>query len=177
MRKLFFGLLLVAGCLIATKPLPAQVGGVSLMSRIARWRYPNASFHGAEMADGQTLNPKGGIEYPSVFLKTTMTTKDSVAQVLAFYKNKLQSGDGAEANGETTGESRKATSRRSVKFDDDSEGRPFAVHIISVNSEFVSTTIVVTRGEREAKTHIAWKQYIRLPIQCKANDAIERKPN
>ena len=70
-------------------------------------------------------------------------------KVLDFYKDKLTKG---------------TASGQSAFFSDDSEGRPFALHTVIINSRNVSTTLVISRGKDEARTHIGWKQYRRFDI-------------
>jgi hypothetical protein len=44
----------------------------------------------------------------------------------------------------------------------DSKGRPVAVHVIVVHKAKTSTTLVISRAKDEKETHIAWTHYIRL---------------
>jgi hypothetical protein len=46
-------------------------------------------------------------------------------------------------------------------FHEDSDGRPVGIQIIVVNTDKSSTTLVISRAEKEAETHIAWAHYIR----------------
>jgi len=130
---------------------------VSLMGTIAQWNYPKSKMNGAEMSDAATIDSDGNRTVQSFVCKTTMTTDDSVEKVLAFYKTKL-------APDKTADDKTKADLKdgRSVLVSDDSEGRPFALHTILVNTSTTSTTLIVSRGSGETKTYIVWKHYVRL---------------
>ncbi len=145
----------------ATASLSAQEKPRTLMGRIADWRYPNAEFKGAEMADGNTINSQGERTVPSVSCKTLMITDDDIDQVLEFYKSKLQ----PIAEDNTSDVQQESAAGKSVVFHDDSADRPFAMHVITVNSDQTSTSLIITRGKDEAKTYIAWKQYERLTVR------------
>ena len=96
---------------------------------------------------------------PSSMLKTTMTTRDSVDKVLAFYRDLLTrnpENDSKLGIGSQVG--------RSVVFSDESNGRPFAFHAIVVNSANASTTLIITRGDGEEQTRITWKQYLKHEV-------------
>jgi len=51
---------------------------------------------------------------------------------------------------------------RSVMFHDDSQDRPMGIHIILVNSEKSSTTLVISRAKTKSEMHIAWAHYSRF---------------
>ncbi|MBD3674462.1 MAG: hypothetical protein HUJ26_13150 [Planctomycetaceae bacterium] len=129
---------------------------VTLIGTIVKWRYPDAKIGKSQMSDGATIDAAGNRTVVSSILKTTMTTEDSVEKVVAFYRELLtrnpehdrQLGIAAETG-------------RSVVFNDESEGRPFAFHTILVNSAQRSTTLIITRGENEETTRISWTQYLR----------------
>lgn len=129
---------------------------VTLLGTIVKWQYPESKITGAEMADAATMDASGERTEPSTVLKTTMTTEDSVDDVLKFYRTLLKRDqkldDKLGAQPETG---------RSVLFDDESNGRPFAFHTIIVNTSTKSTTLIVTRGSDEKETRITWKQYLR----------------
>jgi hypothetical protein len=81
------------------------------------------------MTDTVTINAEGDRTGPSSGLKATMQTTDPIEDVLAFYRRLLiRTLDNDVARG------RKADAGRSVSFSNKSEGRPFAFHVISVNS-------------------------------------------
>lgn len=114
--------------------------------------------HGAEMADGTTVDATGKRTTQSIVCKTIMTTDASIDEVVDYYKTKLTPAPAEKIGNAKTDD----TGGRSVVFNDDSDGRPFALHTIMVNSDDTSTTLVITRGKGESKTHIGWKQYRRI---------------
>jgi hypothetical protein len=132
----------------------------SLMSMIAEWRYPDAKINGASMQDAATVNRSGDRTVPSVLCKTVLITKDPIANVIEYYETKLK----GEANSKAAKPVRKsgAEAGRSVMSHDDSEGRPLRMHIIIVNAEKSSTTLVISRATTESETHIAWTHYLRF---------------
>jgi hypothetical protein len=132
---------------------------VTLIGTIVKWRYPDAEIGNSVMADAATIAADGKRTVPSSVLKTTMRTGDSVDQVVAFYRNLLTRNP---ANDAKLGDDPKAG--RSVVFSDESEGRPFAFHIIVINSANKSTTIMITRGLNEETTRITWTQYLKHEI-------------
>jgi hypothetical protein len=88
-----------------------------------------------------------------------MTTKDSVEDVLKFYRTLLTRDPKIE---DKLGV--KPDAGRSVTFNDESDGRPFAFHTIIVNTSTASTTLIVTRGADENETRITWTHYSRHEI-------------
>lgn len=161
MSRIFMPLVL---CLIlaCSAVMPASASDekpVTLIGTIVKWRYPDAEIGKSQMADAATIGADGNRTVPSSILKMTMTTDDSVDKVVAFYKDLLtrnpkndrQLGVPAELG-------------RSVVFRDESEGRPFAFHIILVNSAKSSTTLIITRSENEEKTYITWTQYLEFTL-------------
>lgn len=133
---------------------------ITLIGTIVKWRYPEAEIGNAEMSDAATIDAKGDRTVPSTLLKTTMVTGDSVDKVVAFYRDLLTRN---AANDEKLGIESQVG--RSVVFSDESEGRPFAFHTIVVNSANSSTTLIITRGNDEEKTHITWKQYLKHEVR------------
>jgi hypothetical protein len=132
---------------------------VKLIGTIVKWRYPDAEIGKSEMSDAATIDGDKKRTIPSSMLKTTMLTADSVDKVLAFYRDLLTrepTNDAILGIGPNVG--------RSVVFTDESEGRPFAFHIIVVNSANKSTTLIITRGEDEDQTRITWKQYVKHDV-------------
>lgn len=154
-RPLITMLLTLCCVAVMSRNAPAQEP-VTLIGTIVKWRYPDAEIGKSQMADGATVSADGKRTVSSSVLKTTMLTPDSVEKVLAFYRDLLTRNpvnDKKLSIGPSDG--------RSVVFSDESEGRPFALHTIVVNSEHASTTLIITRGRDEDQTHITWKQYLR----------------
>jgi hypothetical protein len=132
----------------------------SLMTAIAEWQYPGADISGASLSDAATTNASGERKVPSVQYKTVLTTKDPMAKVIQYYNAKLKPVSGTIPG---SANDKPATDfGRSVTFQDDSENRPLAIHIILVNSDNSSTTLVISRAEKESETHIAWTRYLRF---------------
>jgi hypothetical protein len=133
----------------------------SLLTRITQWKYPDSEMHGATMSDAETVNENGDRVVPSIYCKTVLTTTDPIDKVIAFYTSKLsqkaETTKGGDADDRAAGES-----GRSVTFHSDSDGRPVAIRIITVNADRASTTLVISRAEGESTTHIAWSQYERF---------------
>ena len=155
--QLIAAILLSAACVcIANQPATADES-VTLMGTISQWRYPNSKLNGAEMSDAATVDSDGNRTVQSLVCKTTMTTDDSVEKVLEFYKKKLAPDKNADDQTKA-----KLKDGRSVLVSDDSDGRPFALHTILVNTSSTSTTLIVSRGSDETRTYIVWKHYIRL---------------
>ena len=130
----------------------------SLLQTIAEWQFPGSALTASQASDGATIDVGGNRTMPSSVCKTVMTTDAPVEKVLEFYRAKLSPktrADGGKAEpADATG--------RSVVFSDDSDGRPFALHTVIINTNDTSTTLVISRGKDEARTHIAWKQYRRF---------------
>jgi len=132
----------------------------SLMTMIAQWQYPDSKMNGATMSDAATLNGAGERTVQSIQYKTLLTTKDPMPKVIEYYKTKLMPTAGSKTA--KAQENTATDSGRSVTFHDDSEGRPVAIHIILVNTEKASTTLVISRAATESETHIAWTHYLKL---------------
>lgn len=130
---------------------------ITLLGTISKWQYPKSKIDGAEMKDAATLNATGNRTVASVLLTTTMTTEDSVEDVIEFYKTLLTRN---ENNEDKLGLDPDVG--RSVMFANESEERPFKFHTIQIVTPTTSTTIIVTRGENEEKTRITWKHYSQL---------------
>src|SRR5690554_2356199 len=113
--------------------------------------------NGAQMSDAATVNGDGDRTIQSLVCMASMTTDDSVDEVLAFYKAKLTPSKDADEKTKA-----KLKDGRSVLVSYDSAGRPFALHTILVNTATTSTTLIVSRGTGETETHITWKHYVRL---------------
>ena len=133
---------------------------VRLMPLVVQWQYPGSEIQGASMSDAATVNRSGERTVPSIICKTIFTTKDPIAKVTEYYTAKLKQPDGSTDSKEASESAEK--SGRSVMVHDDSEGRPLQVHIIVVNTDKTSTTLVISRAETEPETHIAWTHYMRF---------------
>jgi len=133
---------------------------LSLMPMIAEWQYPDSQINGASMGDAATVNRSGERTVPSILCKTVLTTKDPMAKVIEYYQTKLKQGADSET-AKPEGKSG-AESGRSVMFHDDSQGRPLGIHIVIVNTDKSSTTLIISRAETESETHIAWTHYLRF---------------
>ncbi len=133
---------------------------VRLLLTVAEWQYPGSKINGASMEDAATVNRSGARTVPSVLCKTVLTTKDPMATVIEYYDTKLKPG----ADPKTAKAERESGAERgrSVMFQDDSQGRPLRIHIIIVNTEKSSTTLVISRADAESETHIAWTHYMRF---------------
>jgi hypothetical protein len=130
------------------------------MATIAKWRYPDSRINGATMCDAATMNRSGKRTVPSILCKTVLTTTDPMAKVIQYYETKLKQ----DPHAETAKQGGKSASDagRSVMSHDDSQNRPLAIHIILVNTDKSSTTLVISRAETESETHIAWTHYMRF---------------
>ena len=132
----------------------------SLMTMIARWQYPGSKMSGATLRDAATTNSVGERTLQSIQYKTVLTTKDPMPKVIAYYQNLLMPAPRSTAA--KPDEKPAPDSGRSVTFHEDSEGRPVAIHIILVNTDKASTTLVISRAEAESETHIAWTHYVKI---------------
>jgi hypothetical protein len=146
--------------LLASAPLGYTQDAPSLMTMISKWQYPGSKINSATMSDAATLNGAGERTVQSIQYKTVLTTPDPMPKVIEYYKAKLAS----PADSRTTKreESPTTDSGQSVTFHEDSEGRPVAIHVVLVNTEKASTTLVISRATTESETHIAWTHYAKL---------------
>lgn len=153
--------ILVVAAGVAFFPLVAHADEQprTLLSRLGEWMYPDARMTGASMSDAATVDSHGERTVPSIHCKAVLTTSDPIDKVLARYRSKLDD--------KTPGDDLAHRGGRSVMFHSDSEGRPVAVHMISVNTARTSTTLVISRAESESETHIAWSQYEWFDVQKK----------
>jgi hypothetical protein len=132
----------------------------TLLTQVGEWQYPGSKIQGgATAADAATVNRRGERTVPSSFSTTVLVTKDPMAKVVEYYKAKLKQPEDAAQEEEDDESPEK--SGRSVMFHEDSEGRPVGIQIIVVNTSKTSTTLVISRGDQEAETHIAWSHYER----------------
>ena len=148
-------LALMLSCSVAALVAKAEEEPVLLIGTIVKWQYPGAKIGGAEASDGATVDAAGKRPVASTVMKTTMTTKDPVEEVVKFYRALLARDEKtADKLGVKPGEG------QSVTFGDESAGRPFALHTILVNTARTSTVIIITRGAEEKETRITWKRYL-----------------
>jgi hypothetical protein len=149
---------LLAGLVTLLIGTNASVGhaerGVSLMSTLAEWQYPGSKFNGATMSDG------GNPTLQSIKCKAVLTTVDPINKVVEFYAKKLD--QSAISESPTADVNPPPAEAKSVTVQDDSKDRPLAIHVIVVNQEKSSTTLVISRAESETETHILWLHYLRL---------------
>lgn len=132
----------------------------TLLTLVREWQYPGSKMQGgATMGDAATVNRSGERTVPSTMCTTVMVTKDPMAKVVDYYKAKLKQVDNAERG--NADDEPAANPGRSVMFHEDSEGRPVGIQIIIVNTDKSSTTLVISRADKEAETHIAWTHYLR----------------
>ncbi len=150
--------------------IQADDGPKTLLTRIAEWRYPDAEMSGASMSDGATVNEQGDRKVPSIHCKTMLTTTDPINKVVEYYKSKLNKKVKSAKEPKVRGKASNAPGR-SVTFHSDSGARPVVIHIISVNAGHTSTTLVISRAKGESKTHIAWSQYEKFPVNPKHKEA------
>ena len=146
--------------ILANSPMSYADESQSLMTRIAEWQYPDSKLNGATMSDAATLNGNGERTIPSIQCKTVMTTTDPITKVVEYYRAKLEP-DSAPDKSKPINKLAIDTAQ-SVTFHDDFENRPLAIYMILVNGDKTSTTLVISRGEAESETHIAWTQYAKL---------------
>ena len=146
--------------LLGSAPLGYAQEPPSLMTMIAQWQYPDSKINGATMSDAETRNGTGERTVQSIQYKTVLTTKDPMLKVIEYYKSKLTPPVGSKAA--KPQEKMPADSGRSVTMHEDSEGRPVAIHVILVNTDKASTTLVISHAATESETHIAWTHYLKL---------------
>jgi hypothetical protein len=117
----------------------------NLLTRISEWQYTNSRMSGATASNATTVNAKGEITTPSIHCKTVLITADPIDKVFDYYKSKLAQNTVSKTGEETTVVSSR-TSGRSVTFHSDSDGRPVEIHMILINSERMSTTLMISNG-------------------------------
>ena len=129
----------------------------TLMTLVMKWRYPEAKFQGAMLSDGATVGARGERTVPSTVWQCEYLTDDSVADVVAFYKEFISTlKPGPEI------ESLQVAGGRSVHVLDGGKDRDLGMQIILINETNASTTLVISRAKQESQTHIAWSRYERL---------------
>jgi hypothetical protein len=142
----------------------------SLLTRIAEWQYPDSEMSGATMSDTATVNGNGDRTVPSIHCKTVLMTTAPIDTVVEYYKTKLAQKTNRTRKKEAAATASR-TSGRAVTFHSDSDGRPVVIHVISINTDRTSTTLVISRAEGESKTHIAWSQYEWFDLSPRVSDA------
>ncbi|MBI1310388.1 hypothetical protein GC176_03705 [bacterium] len=135
----------------------------TLMTRIIEWRYPDAQISGATMSDVATVDDQGVRTEPSIQCKALLTTADPIDKVFDYYHSKLTKKAAATTPDKSVAPL-PGSPGRAVTFHSDTEGRPVRIHVISIISERMSTTLVLSRATGESKTHIAWSQYERFNV-------------
>ncbi len=148
-----FGVFAIA-CHFGLAADPQSEKRVTLLGMLSEWQYPDSTFQGAESSDA------GVSEISSIKSKAVLTTPDSAEKVVAFYQRKLKVDSTGKNLGEKEGE--RITTKRSVSIQDNSEGRPLKLYIITINESGSSTTLVVSRSEGESSTHICWSNFRKL---------------
>lgn len=148
-----FGVLAIA-CNLGLAGGQPPKKSVTLLGMLSEWQYPGSKFNGAESSDA-AVN-----DISSIKSKAVLTTSDSPEKVVAFYRQKLNVDSAGKNLGGKDGE--RTTTKRSVSIQDNSDGRPLKLYIIAINETGSSTTLVVSRSEREETTHIAWSNFRQL---------------
>lgn len=146
-------LLPLACCLVVADDDPPQES-VSLMAMVLEWRYPDSKFIGAESADAAVS------DISAIKSKAILTTPDSAQKVMEFYRKKLNVDAEGRNLGEKEGE--RITTDRSILIQDVSGDRASKLYVIAINGAKSSTTLVVSRGEGDDVTRIAWSNYRQL---------------
>ena len=145
-----FGVVAIA-CNLGLADNPQSEKRITLLGMLSEWQYLGSMFKGAETSDA------GVSDISSIKSKAVLTTTDSAEKVVAFYQQKLKVDSAGKNLGEKEGE--RITTKRSVSIQDNSDGRPLKLYIISINEIGSSTTLVVSRSEGEESTHIAWSNF------------------
>ena len=96
------------------------------------------------MSDG------GNPEILDLKCRAVLTTPDSFDDVVCFYTKMADEVP------------EKAADARAVLTQNDSKDRPVMLRIIAIHKADRSNTLVISRGDGEKQTHIAWSQYRRL---------------
>jgi hypothetical protein len=133
------GVLLVASSILA--PARATQESVSLLQTLEVWKYP-----GSTMLGGASMSDAGNPDIEDVICKAVLTTPDAFDDVVRFYEKKTA--DVAQP--------------RAVTSQSDSKDRAVALRIIAVHKTTTTTTLVISRGEGEKVTHIAWAHYMKF---------------
>jgi hypothetical protein len=135
----------------AEEPAPKSV---TLMGMLSEWQYPGSKFHGAESSDAAVK------DISSIKSKAVLTTPDSAEKVLAFYRQQLKVDESGKNLDEKDGE--RVKTNRSISIQDNSDGRPLKLFILAISEKCSSTTLVISRSEKEEATHIAWSNFRQL---------------
>lgn len=117
---------------------------MTLLTMLGEWQYPDSKWiNGASMSDG------GDPRIPSSKCESIFTTPDSVEKVAAFFAKKF--------------ETVKAKEAICLSSQEDSKDRSVSVRVFNIMKADSSTTIVVSRAEKEDRTHIVWSHLVRHP--------------
>lgn len=128
--------------------------GVTLLGMLSEWIYPESKFHGAESSDAAVT----GIS--SIKSKSRLTTTDSVEQVVEHYRKLLKvDAEGTNLGGKA-GE--RVTTKRAISIQDNSEGRPLKLVVITITEPGDATTLVISRAAGEELTNITWSNFRQL---------------
>jgi hypothetical protein len=160
MQRSFIPALALVAASVANVSWCRETEPQSLMTSITEWQYPGSKIGKASLSDAATVDTDGRRTVPSVQYKTVLTTKAPMKKVIQFYDAKLKPKE--KPASEVVGQA--ADSGRSVTIHDDSENRPVSIHVIAVNSENESVTLVISRAQNEPETHIAWTRYVRFKV-------------
>ena len=139
---------------------------MTFFGTVAQWQYPNSTLATNKagalgwMGDASMKTTAGDITVSAVQVQAVWTTKDPMEKVIAYYETRLKPAAGSKDA--KPDERAAADSGTSVVSHDDSVGRPVATHIILVNTEKTSTTLVISRAATESETHVAWVHYVRI---------------
>ncbi|MDG3008237.1 hypothetical protein [Paludisphaera mucosa] len=133
----------------------APPGDITLLGVLSEWQYP-----GSRMVDGATMSDGGDPKVQSIKCTTVLVTPDPFDKVAAFYAEKL---------GTTEPEPGKADAARrdagAVSRLEDSQGRSVKIRVFVANQVDAATTLVVSRVDGEAETHVAWSHYRRFQVR------------
>lgn len=127
---------------------------VTLMGMLQEWIYPDAAFGGAQTADAAVT----GIS--AIKSQAVLLTPDPVEKVVEFYRKKLnvdQAGNPLGAKG-----NERITTERSVLIQTLPGANASSLYIIAINAPASSTTLVISRADEAAITHIAWSNFRQL---------------
>ena len=127
---------------------------ITLMGMLQPWMYPKAEFGGARTSDA------GVTGISSIKSRALLSTDDSVDQVLDFYCKKLNVDREGRNLDEKDGD--RITTDRAILVQNASGAEPSNLWLLTINRKKSSTTLVISRDEKEGKTRIAWSNYRQL---------------
>jgi hypothetical protein len=128
---------------------------MTLLGTLSEWKYP-----GSNLLGGATMSDGGNPLVPDVQCQAILTTPDPMEKVVEFYSQKV--GTPTAPAGQNAQAKVKEADAKAVSTQDDSEGRPLTLRVIVVSKADSTTTLVISRGQSEKETHIAWSHYRRL---------------